>query len=343
MKSRLLLLTTCIALAALKVLAAVRPELEPVDLRCEYAQDPLGVDTLHPRLFWKLESTARGEFQTAYQVLVSSSPDRLAKDQGDLWDSGTVKTNETIQIAYAGQPLKSSQAVSWKVRVWDREGRASAWSPPASWTMGVMDFKDWRSAKWIGLGKPGIQNLLLRSEFVVKPNLQRAVIHICGLGQYELWVNGRKAGQDLLAPGWTKYNKTCLYDTRDLTALLHPGSNAIGITLVGGMYNVQGGRYTKFKGSFGLPKAIAVARLDYEDGSVESLHTDENWRATRVPSLSPACMAGLRRPARAGGWDQPGFANGEWVAAIPATGPGGRLRGLSGAAPPVGAFEPQAG
>ena len=195
--------------------------------------------------------------------------------------------------------------------------------------------------QWIGLGRPGIPNLLLRYEFVVKPNLQRAVIHICGLGQYELWVNGRKAGQDLLAPGWTKYNKTCLYDTRDLTALLHPGSNAIGITLVGGMYNVQGGRYTKFKGSFGLPKAIAVARLDYEDGSVESLHTDENWRAAPGPITFSCVYGGEDYDARhePRGWDQPGFAEGKWVAAIPATGPGGRLRGLSGAAPPVGAFE----
>src|SRR5690349_18598004 len=92
--------------------------LLPANLRCEYAVNPLGVDSPTPRLFWTVESPERGQKQTAYQILVASSPDRLRQDQGDLWDSGKVASAETIQIPYAGQPLKSSQAVFWKVRVW---------------------------------------------------------------------------------------------------------------------------------------------------------------------------------------------------------------------------------
>jgi len=341
MKPRFVLLAALALLFPLNLRAAGASDLQLLDLRCEYARDPLGVDTAQPRLFWKLESPARGQLQTAYQILVASSLDRLEKDEGNLWNSGTVKTNATAHITYAGQALKSSQAVFWKARVWDREGRASAWSPTASWTMGTLDGKDWRAAKWIGSRKTTIQSLLLRSEFVVKPGLKRAVIHVCGLGQYELSVNGRKVGEDLLAPGWTRYNKTCLYDTQDLTGLLHPGTNAIGIVLGNGMYNVQGGRYTKFTGSFGQLKAIALARIEYDDGSAEPLVTDENWHVAPGP-IDFSCVYGgedydARHEAR--GWDQPGFPEQKWEAAYPVIGPGGQLRGLSAAAAPIRAME----
>jgi len=111
--------------------------LSPANLRCEYAVNPLGVDAPNPRLFWMVESGERGQKQTAYEILAASSPELLARDQGDLWDSGKVATNETIQIPYAGRPLESSQPVFWKVRVWDANGNRSAWSQPAAWTMGA--------------------------------------------------------------------------------------------------------------------------------------------------------------------------------------------------------------
>ena len=159
---------------------AVSPNVMTVtNLRCEYQTNPLGVDVPNPRLFWKLESPMRGQRQTAYQILVASSADVLAKDKGDLWDSGKVASDETIQIPYRGQPLKSSQQVFWKVRVWDKDGKASAWSQPASWTMGVLNDADrpspggfgvagWQ-AQWIGATATNSATLLLRREFMVKP------------------------------------------------------------------------------------------------------------------------------------------------------------------------------
>src|SRR5262249_24088172 len=127
--------------------------LTPSRLRCEYRTDPLGVDVTSPRLSWIVESTGRGQRQTAYQVLVAGDADTLGRDQGDLWDSGRVDSDETTAIAYAGQPLRSHQPCSWKVRVWDKDGQASAWSWPGHWSMGLLGPSDWGSSSWIGWDK----------------------------------------------------------------------------------------------------------------------------------------------------------------------------------------------
>lgn len=160
-------------------------------------------------------------------------------------------SDETIQISYAGKELKSSQQIFWKVRVWDADGNISDWSKPATWTMAVLENSDWH-AQWIGAADTNISSLLLRHEFSVKPGLKRALVNVCGLGEYEMTLNGKKVGDDFLTPGWTKYDKTCLYDTFDITKNLARGKNAVGLELGNGMYQVLGGgRFTKFKGSFG--------------------------------------------------------------------------------------------
>ncbi|HWI57380.1 MAG TPA: alpha-L-rhamnosidase N-terminal domain-containing protein, partial [Bacillota bacterium] len=172
-------------------------ELTITDLRCEYGTNPLGIDSPAPRLFWKLTSAARGQRQKAYQVLAASTAERLASNQADLWNSGKVQSDASIQIAYAGKPLGSSQPVFWKVRVWDKDGAVSPWSAPASWTMGLLHPTDWQ-AQWIGAtDRSKAQTLLLRKEFILRPGLRRAVVHLCGLGYYELSLNGRKVGDAL--------------------------------------------------------------------------------------------------------------------------------------------------
>jgi alpha-L-rhamnosidase len=118
------------------------------NLRCEYLKDPLGIDATRPRLSWIIVSSRRGEKQTAYQILAASSLKGLSQDKGDLWDSGKVATDESAQIEYAGQPLVSRQDCFWKVRIWDRDGEAGAWSPAARWQMGLLQPADW-SAQWI--------------------------------------------------------------------------------------------------------------------------------------------------------------------------------------------------
>jgi hypothetical protein len=237
--------------------------------------------------------------------------------------------------------LKSSQQVFWKIRVWDNVGKMSGWSAPASWTMGLLNAEDWR-AKWIA-APTNCPTLLLRRDFVVKPGLKHALADVCGLGQYEMTLNGKKTGDDFLSPGWTSYRKTCLYDTRDLTPLLRTGTNAVGLFLGNGMYNVVRvpGRSTKFKGSFGPLKAIAQIRLEYADGTIDTIGTDNQWRVAPGPITFSSIYGGEDYDARLTqrGWDDPCFDDSKWQAAQVSDGPGGELKGLSCAAPPIHLFE----
>jgi len=336
-------ITMGILLAAAGLALSAYAKLTPADLRCDYAVNPLGVDSANPRLFWKLAGDQRGARQTAYEILAASSEKKLAHHDGDVWDSGKVDSDATIQIPFPSEQLKSAEQIFWKVRVWDEKGKASDWSRPATWTMGVLQDSDWQ-AKWIGAADTNIPSLLLRREFSVKPGLKRALINVCGLGEYELTLNGQKIGDDFLSPGWTKYDKTCLYDTRDLTANLKTGKNAAGLELGNGMYQVLGGgRFTKFKGSFGPQKAIAQIRLEYADGSVEIVGTDERWRVAAGPITFTSIYGGEDFDVRRvqAGWNKIDFDDAKWPPAIAVSGPGGKLRGLSCAAPPLKYFEVQ--
>jgi hypothetical protein len=368
----------CLLLFSGLMLAAISSAgLTVGNLGCEHRENPLGVDVAQPRLNWILASSQRSDRQTAYQILASSNEKLLKKNSGDLWDTGKVLADETIQISYAGQPLKSSQQVFWKVRAWDADGNVSAWSPTATWTMGVLDPSDW-SAKWISAtgaekygvaypavartdfnrrqdfarahpnadqpGEPNFSSLLARQEFKVKAGLIRAVVHVTGLGQYELSLNGKKIGDAVLAPGWTDYRKTVLYDTFDITRQLSKGDNAFGLILGNGMYNIQPDyeRYVKFLNSYGPLKAIAQLLLEYADGSVETIATDKSWQVSPGPVMFNNIFAGEDFDARLmqPDWDRPGFqANANWTAAEETSGPGGALKGLSCAAPPIRAIE----
>ncbi len=323
----------------------------PVSLRCEYRADPLGIDSARPRVGWLLQAgspAARGLTQTAYRVLAASSPAKLGAGQGDLWDSGKVASGRLNQIAYAGKPLRSGQAVWWKVQAWNQAGRPSGWSRPAQWTMGVLSQADWQGAQWIGAPdanaaqsgngpKAKYETVLLRRGFTVKPHLTRALAFVCGLGQYEMTVNGAKVGDALLTPGWTKYDKTCLYDTYDITSALRPGANAVGLFLGNGFYNIHSGRYTKITGTFGPLQAIGLIRLEYADGSVQNVATNDQWKSASGPITFSSIYGGEDYDARLvpAGWDRPDFADAAWDAPAVTKGPGGVLQGLSAAGPPI--------
>ena len=170
----------------------------------------------------------------------------------------------------------------------------------------------------------------------------RAIAHVSGLGQYEMNLNGVKAGDDLLSPGWTDYNKTTLYDTKDVTPLLHEGRNAVGLTLGNGMYNVvRRNRFVKFTGSFGPLRAICQLQLEYADGTTQIVGTDKSWRTHAGPIIFSNIYGGEDYDARLdpSGWDKPGFDDGAWRQAVEFIRPPGKLRGQSVAAPPLRAIE----
>src|SRR5690606_15540946 len=154
------------------------------------------------------EPDARGARQTAWQIRVASSAARLTAGEGDLWDSGRVASDATAHIRYGGASLQSSQQVWWQARIWDEADAASDWSEPATFTMGLLREADW-AGQWIGAAEqPPV--LLFRREIAVGAGLQRALLHVTGLGSYEASLNGEKISDDLLGPGWTDFAETML-------------------------------------------------------------------------------------------------------------------------------------
>jgi alpha-L-rhamnosidase len=191
---------------------------------------------------------------------------------------------------------------------------------------------------------PNYSSMLLRKYFRVKPALVRATIHISGLSAYELTINGRKIGDYLLTPGWTDYRKTVLYDTYDVTRYLKSGANAIGIMLGNSVYNIQPDttRYVKFLTTFGPAKTVAQLKLEYTDGSTETVITDKSWKASPGPVTYSNLYGGedFNANLEQRGWNNAGFIAGkDWVPALETSGPGGLLKGLSAAAPPIKAID----
>jgi alpha-L-rhamnosidase len=290
-------------------------------LRCEYRIDPVGVDVFQPRLSWVIRSEQRGQRQTAYRILVASSPEKLAKNEGDLWDSGKVASDQTLQVAYGGSPLGSRTWAYWKVKAWDKDGNDSEWSAPACWSMGLLDKSDWK-AKWIAdpltMDKPKAQPAagatLFRKEFRAENGIRRATAYVTGLGLYELRINGARVGDQLLSPEWTDYHKRVQYQIYDVTEILKSGGNAVGAMVGEGWYSgrlmgIPGNAY----GSY--PRFLLQLEIAYDDGRVDTVVTDDSWRATEEsPIVSSGIYDGEVYDARkeARGWDMPGFDESAW-------------------------------
>ncbi len=268
----------------------------------------------------------------------------LARNQGDLWDSGKVTSSETLQIEYAGKPLASDARVFWKIKLWDAAGTESAWSTPATFSTAIMQAPDWK-AKWIAFPNDDANRTsqpapCFRRDFTLAKPITRATLHICGLGQYELTLNGKKVGDSVLTPAWTAYASTCAYDTYDVTAQIKPGANAVGIMLGNGMYNVLRvqGRYTKFAGSLGVPKAIAQLDVEYADGTRATVATDAAWKTARGPVIFNHTYGGEDYDARKElpGWASPNFTDTSWLPAAETTAPGDGAAQLTAAInPPI--------
>jgi alpha-L-rhamnosidase len=331
------------------VLAGRCAGLKVEGLRCEYRVNPLGLDTPHPRLSWRLESPERGQRQTAYQVLAATAAELLAKGKGDLWDSGKVSSGESIQVVYGGRPLRPGQRVYWKVRAWDRHDRPSAYSPAAWWEMGLLGPGDWRAA-WITRQRaeplPEQKMFeddpapLFRKEFLLEKKISRARVYVSGLGYYELRLNGQRVGDQVLDPGWTTYSKRVLYSTYDVTDQLRRGRNAVGVMLGNGWFNplplrLWGHINLREHLTVGEPRVIVQLVAEFADGTSQTVATDASWKAGEGPILRNSVYLGEVYDARKEqpGWDRAGFDDSGWQPAASATEPLGPLRAQS--APPI--------
>ena len=327
-----------VVLLGLAAALPARAGLKVGQLLCEYQEHPLGLDVAQPLLAWKLVAEDRDERQTAYQVLVASSSDNLARGVGDMWDSGQVASDATTQIRYAGRPLPSRLVCFWKARVWDKAGTPSPWSAVATWEMGLLAPAKW-DAKWIGQNTNTAEQPLplLRREFTVSGQVRSARLYIAGLGYAEARLNGAKVGDHHLDPGYTRYDKRVLYVTHDVTAQLHKGVNALGVMLGNGWYNVQ----TKAAWNFdeaawrGAPRLLASLQIDYADGHTEVIGTDDQWKCAAGPVLANTIYGGELYDARLeqAGWDTAGFADQAWAAAQLVGAPKGQL--VAQALPPI--------
>lgn len=327
-------------LAALALLAHPNPAsaaLKPVALRCEYRVNPLGIDETEPRLTWRVESPERGERQTAYQILVASSEALLAQNKGDLWDSGKVASDETVNVTYAGRTLPSRQRCFWKVRVWDKTG-TPAWSEVALWSMGLLKPSDWQ-ADYISFRDNAplhkdAKSLFLpparqyRKEFQTATNIARATLYATALGIHELYLNGRRVGDAFFAPGWTDYHQRAYYWTHDVTPLLKNGRNVMGVWLADGWYSgylgfglLTGigtekiGRYTYGK----TPSVMAQLEIEFSDGSTQRIATDASWKSTGDGPIREAdFLMGEFHDARKEqvDWARSGFDDSRWETAI---------------------------
>ena len=317
--------------------SAQASDVVPYDLRTEFREEPLGVEAAQPRLSWKLRSNVRGARQTSYQILVATSPDVLARREGDAWDSRRVTSEETHLIRYKGTPLEPGRAYYWTVRVWNDGGEPSPWSAPALWTTGRMGA--WTSARWIELdslthamlGMARDQLPLFRHDFNLEKPVRRALVSVSGLGFYELYVNGEKASDDVLMPGWTDYRTSVLYAAYDVTEHLRRGSNALGVALGHGMYHIPGtpeaGRFAKFYASYGNPKLILHLAVEHPDGAT-TVTSGDGWRVAGRPVLFSSIWGGEDYDARLEqpGWSKPHFDDRAWADAPVTSGLGGTLR-----------------
>ena len=316
------------------------------NLRCESTANPLGVDAKKPRLSWELKSRQRGVLQTAFRILVADDPMSLKKGIGNLWDSKKISSDASIQVPYNGKPLLATRKYYWKVMLWDNKGNNSSWSSVAIWQMGLLSGPDWNNAQWIAYDEvidslriaPHVhlngkrswgprRNVLpmMRKEFSVNKRISSATAFICGLGHFELRINGKKVGDHFLDPGWTNYSKHAQYVTFDVTNELKNGPNAIGVMLGNGFYYIPGQRYRKMTGAYGHPKMIMRTVITYHDGSIDNIISDKSWETTSSPIIFSSIFGGEDYDAglEQEGWDQPGFSKSgrNWRDVIITSGP----------------------
>ena len=341
MKSKLPLIVLLVILPGF--LAAA---IKPVRLTCEYLNNPMAIDTPEPRLSWINSDDAyeRGQRQTAFEIRVAGSREGLLTGKADLWESGKIISEESVNITYGGKQLKSGQDCWWQVRVWDRKGKESEWSNPASWSMGLLDPGDWK-AQWIGApwqdeaplpkpfspkranqtdsdtpGSPDLFNPapMLRKSFTLKKDIVSARAYVTGLGFLEFYINGEKVGRDVLVPNVT------LYDKRDnlgpIGVMINNNFREYRVMYLA--YDVKelltegenvigailgNGFYNPSSywcQGYGTPRFIGQLHVKYADGTEQIVVSDNNWKASGSPIEMDQIYEGEHYDARL---EQPGW------------------------------------
>ena len=319
-------------------------------IKCNGFENPVGTREI-PDFSWILKSDKREQIQTAYHIIVGSEKNLVKKNTGDIWDSGKILSGQSAWISFEGSKLLPGKQYYWSVRVWDGNDKPSAWSNTGKFVTGLFDKNDWSGARWIGYEEipdslllvPGVHgegnNLgdvakkrttvpYFRKEFLLDRKITHALVFVCGLGQYELYINGNKIGDQFLSPGWSDYRKTCFYNTFDVTENLKQGLNSVGTIVGNGFYNINRERYRKLVIAYGAPKMILKIEVQYSDGSKEIITSDETWKTSSSPVTFTSIYGGEDYDSRLeqDGWDKPGFNDANWKPALLVKEPSGTLK-----------------
>lgn len=306
-------------------------------LTCEYVENPLGIDAVHPRLGWTFAVVGRNQIQSAYEIEVTSQPDA----KSSLWSTGKVSSSENTNIEYKGPALHSFTRYYWRVRAFDQHNTPSAWSTYSWFETAMLRPEDWK-AKWIGDGSQQFTRdedfytddpmPLFRKTIAIAKKVKHARLYISGLGYYEAYLNEKKIGDHVLDPGWTNYRKQVLYTTYDITSHIKNGTNVVGIMLGNGWYNPLPLRlFSRFNLrdvlETGRPCVKAEIHLTYEDGTSETIITDESWSTAPGPIVRNNVYLGEKYDARleVKDWLKANGENKNWRTAVVVTGPTGKL------------------
>ena len=311
----------------------------PANLKVNYLTQPAGIDK--PVFFsWEIHDSDRGAKQTAYRILVASSPEDLTANKGDCWDSGKISSSQTLQIAYMGKPLEPASRYFWKVITWNEKGEPSECKKYSWFETGLLTENDWKG-EWIGDGTTAperdedfyqkIPAPLFRKSFNTQKNIHRARLYISGLGYHEVYLNGEKVSNHRLDPGWTQFAKTVYYNVHNVTSQLKSGKNALGVMLGNGWYNPLPlrvfNRNLREILTIGQPKLRCQLIIDYEDGSSETIKSDTSWKTAPGPIVRNNVYLGEWYDARREipGWSTPEFDDADWKGAQKAVAPEGDL------------------
>ena len=333
--TRLIFFICCLSFSAF---AQHEKDIQLRNLRVEMLVNPKGIDATAPRFSWELAGAQRGLQQTAYEILIASSAENLNRGKADIWNSGKILSDKSIHVAYAGAPLASRMECFWKVKVWTNKGEAN-YSDASYFSVGLLSATDWQ-AKWTGLDRSfpwdtitkmaRLSARYFRKDLNAAKAIKKATVYISGLGLYELYINGEKIGDQVLAPGPTDYSKTIKYNSFDVTKNVIEGKNTIGTILGNGRFYTMRQQYKPKKWhNFGFPRMLLQLEIEFTDGSKQMVVSDDSWKVTADgPIRTNNEYDGEEYDAtkEMPGWNMPGFNDNEWLKAELVKAPGGNMQ-----------------
>ena len=336
-----------------------------MNMLVEYTKCPLAIGMREPRFSWEVPLTGRNRKQTAYHILVATSAELLEPGKADLWDSGKVESRQSTHVDYAGRELRGNMDCYWTVQIWDEKGEACGFRAPEIFGTALLGKSDWQ-AQWIGMGPaqepvldpysihqddatsgglrlaeddfrkmasdlkdytPDTRAPHMRKAFTLDKPVKRARAFVCGLGLFELRLNGAKVGTDVLNTPRTDFRKRVYYFTYDITGELTRGQNAVGVILGNGWFNAQK-KYWHWQAPwYGSPRALVQLDIEFHDGTTQRLISDETWQGDWSPIELNCIYDGEDYDARLeqNGWDRPGFDDSAWRRVTIVSPPGGTL------------------